>query len=103
LIFHIGAKDIEEIKSGNYERLKRQFKVLDLTMDYVLSHPEQPYILLNAINVTCHSTRNDRIRFLLQSIQTKFEIGHLALWLENKLYYCSQGWNDIHSVDKCLL
>ena len=103
MIFHCGAKDIEEIKTGSFERLKRQLKVLDTIMDYILANPEKPYILFNAINVTCHSTRNDRIRYLLQSIQTEFQIDHLALWLENKLYYCSVGWNDIHSIDKCLL
>lgn len=103
LIFHMGAKDIEEIKNGNFERIKRQLKVLDATLDYVLSEPEKPYILFNSINVTCHSTRSDRIRYLLQSIQKEFNIDHLALWLENKLYYCSSGWNDIHAVDKCLL
>ena len=36
IIFHVGAKDLEEIKTGVYERIKRQFKILDLTFDYIL-------------------------------------------------------------------
>jgi hypothetical protein len=87
LIFHIGAQELEDIKTGVYDKIKRQLKILDPAMDYILSNPEQPYILFNAINVTCHSTRSDRIRGLLQDVQEHFEIEHLALWLENKLYY----------------
>ena len=36
IIFHVGAKDLEEIKTGVYERIKRQLKILDLTFDYIL-------------------------------------------------------------------
>ena len=57
IIFHIGANDIEDIKSN-----KRHLKTLDLTMDYILSNSEHPFILFNSINVTCHSIRNDRIK-----------------------------------------
>ena len=82
IIFQIGVKSIEEIKTGAYEKLKRQLKGLNDIMDYVLSQPESPFILLNSINVTCHSKRADELISLL----SVFQIDHMAIWADDKLY-----------------
>jgi len=99
----MGSKDIEEVKSGVYDKLKRQLKVMDSIMDYILENPEMPFIVFNSVEISCHSVRNQKIKYLLRSIQENFQIQHLALWLKHKLYFCSSGWNDIHAVDKSLL
>ena len=85
LIIQIGAKTIEEIKTGAYENVKRKLKELNAILDYVLSQPESPFILFNAINITCHSNRRTHDHILRKFTQ-EFQIDHMALWLEDKLY-----------------
>ena len=103
-IFHLGLQDIAGVdRPGGAEILKRQFRVLDPVLEHLLGSGYEPPLLHSMQPVTSHLQRSERVRFLMQKVQKAFDVGHLALWLEDQIYFASASWHEIHEVDKTLL
>ena len=63
----------------------------------------RPEFMMSSLSVTNHLNRNKRVIKLLQSIRDQFKIEHMALWMNDKVYLCTKGWESIHEADKTLL
>lgn len=63
----------------------------------------KPELIYNSLSISSHSNRNERIIQLMRKIKEKFSIEHMALWLSDKIYLCTKGWDSIHEADKVML
>lgn len=63
----------------------------------------RPELFYSSLNISSHSSRNESILKLVSKIKDQFSIEHMALWIQDKIYTCTQGWNNIHEADKIML
>ncbi|CDW82119.1 UNKNOWN [Stylonychia lemnae] len=115
IILHVGIKDFEDdLDKNSYDRLKRQLKVLDSMVSCIFGNSDpyeqdrvpmmmKPELLYSSLSVSSHLKRNEKIVGMLKSIQKQFKIEHMALWIDDKIYSCTQGWNNIHEADLSML
>jgi hypothetical protein len=108
---HVGIQDFEDdLKSNMVVRLRKQLKALEFVINAVFdpmitTNLEIPFIyrselLFGASGLSSHMKKNEKIVDLIKKLKQKFNIAHLALWLQNKIYICTSGWNSLHDADK---